>query len=104
MEYKQFRKRLAESLGRDAKDIDALVEGLAMVIRENASELDTTAIPSFGSFVPEKHDEEIITDLSTGRRMLVPPEVVLRFAPSAVLRKRLLSATPPDDADNEQYN
>ena len=47
------------------------------------------AIPRFGTFVPVKHEEEVITDLSTGKRMLVPPEINVEFHPGAMLTKRL---------------
>ncbi|MDE6197872.1 MAG: HU family DNA-binding protein [Muribaculaceae bacterium] len=89
MDYKQFRRRLAEKTGRSTTDVDALVDGLAIVLRESCAELDSVAIPSFGTFVPVKHAEDIITDLSTGRRMLVPPEINVEFRPGGMLLKRL---------------
>lgn len=89
MDYKQFRKRLCELTGRPAGDVDALTEGLAVILRESCSELDSVAIPTFGTFVPVKHKEEISTDLSTGKRMLMPPEITVEFHPGAMLLKRL---------------
>ena len=64
---------------------------LADILRQAAIDLDPVAVPSFGTFVPEKHDEEVVTDLSTGRRMLLPPQVNLTFVPAAMLRKKLTS-------------
>lgn len=89
MDYKQFRKHLCDLTGRSAADIDALTDGLALIIRESCAELDSVAIPTFGSFVAHKHDEEIVTDLSSGHRMLLPPEIKLEFKPGGVLQKRL---------------
>ncbi len=89
MDYKNLRTRLAAATGRPAADIDALTDALAVVLRESASALDSVAIPTFGTFVPVKHNEEVRTDLSTGRRMLVPPEIVLEFNAGAMLQKRL---------------
>lgn len=89
MEYKQFRKRLCELTGRKADDVDALVEGLAIILRDSCAELDSVAIPTFGTFVPEKHNEVVSTDLSTGKRMLMPPEISVIFRPGAMLQKRL---------------
>ena len=89
MDNKQFRKRLSEITGRSAADIDSLTEGLAMVIAESCADLDSVAIPTFGTFVPVKHKEEVTTDLSTGKRMLLPPEIKLEFQPGGVLQKRL---------------
>lgn len=89
MDYKQLRKRLATAMNRDPKDIDSLAEGLGIILREAAADMDSVAIPTFGTFVPVKHNEEVVTDLSTGRRLLCPPELVLTFTPGGVLRKNI---------------
>ncbi len=89
MDYKQFRKILSEKLGRSGSDIDSLVEGLSMTVRHACANLDSVAIPTFGTFAPTKHKEEVIKDLSTGKRMLVPPEISLEFRPGGMLLKRL---------------
>lgn len=89
MEYKQLRKILSERTGRSLDDIDALVEGLSEVLQQFGSDLDAVAIPTFGTFNPVKHDEEVCRDLSTGKRMLLPPEIVMEFTPSASLLRRL---------------
>lgn len=94
MEHKQFRKLLSDRTGRSVADVDALIEGLSVVVRQCCSELDTVAVPAFGSFVPVKHKEEVVDDLSTGKRMLLPPEITLEFEPSARLRNRLSPAEP----------
>ncbi len=91
MDYKQFRKSLCTELGREPRDIDALVEGLSIILRESCAELDTIAIPAFGNFVASKHDEEISVDLSTGKRMLMPPEISVEFVPGNILRNHLKS-------------
>ncbi len=89
MDYRTFRKQLCRLTDRSADDADALTEGLARIIRESCADLDSVAIPRFGTFVPVKHEEEVITDLSTGKRMLVPPEINVEFHPGAMLTKRL---------------
>ena len=89
MDYKQLRKILAERTGRSAEDVDALVEGLSVVLQQCGSELHSVAVPTFGTFTTVKHDEEIRQDLSTGKRMLLPPEIVMEFTPGATLLRRL---------------
>lgn len=89
MDYKQFRKSLCAELGREPHDIDSLVEGLSIILRESCAGLDTVAIPAFGNFVARKHDEEISVDLSTGKRMLMPPEISVEFVPGNILRNHL---------------
>ena len=97
MENKTFRKTLAERLGRTAKDTDALIGALTMLLAENATALKAFAIPGFGTFVPDKHDEKIVNDLSTGHRILLPPEITLEFFPGSAFRKKIAADTPMRD-------
>lgn len=95
METKSFRKTLAERLGRNTGDIDALTGALGMLLVENASALRALAIPGFGTFVPVKHDEQIVNDLASGHRILFPPEIVLEFYPGAAMRRKTAPQTQP---------
>lgn len=87
MEHKSFINTLAKALERDRRDVNALVDALAIVIRENCAELDAVAIPGFGSFVPQKYEETITTDTGTGRRTLTPPRVTVEFNAGSRLKK-----------------
>lgn len=80
---------MAEACGHTTADTDVLVEALCDVLRRAGTELDAIAVPSFGTFKTVKYDEEIRPDLSTGRNMLLPPEIKLEFTPSAVLMRKI---------------
>ena len=77
-----------QSLETSSTSTSALIEGLSMILRDSCGNMDMVAIPSFGSFIPEKEDERVSIDLETGKRMLYPPQINLKFKPSAILRKR----------------
>jgi DNA-binding protein HU-beta/integration host factor subunit alpha len=51
--------------------------------------MDTVVVPSFGAFEPKKRNERVMIHPSTGRRMLVPPRIVLTFKISQVLKAKL---------------
>ncbi|MBD5177446.1 MAG: HU family DNA-binding protein [Bacteroidales bacterium] len=89
MDHKQFRKLIADRTHRSVSDVDALIEGLAIIMRESCSDLDSVAIPTFGTFIPVKHPETVVRDLSTGKRMLMPPEISLEFNPGGMFLKHL---------------
>ncbi len=89
MDNKNFIAALSNKLARDPKDIAALIEGLAASFRENCGNMDSIAIPGFGTFEPVKEDERVSVDLSTGKRLLLPPQIVLEFHPSSLLHKKL---------------
>ncbi|MDO4320809.1 MAG: HU family DNA-binding protein [Bacteroidales bacterium] len=91
MDSKTFTQRLAQRLGDDPRRTSAMIDTLAGIIRNGATSLTSVAVPSFGTIAAVKHDETVTTDLSTGRRMLLPPQITVEFTPAAMLRKKLSS-------------
>ncbi|MCM1518418.1 MAG: HU family DNA-binding protein [Pseudoflavonifractor sp.] len=92
MDNKTVVATLSRKLGRDAKDINSLLEGLGAILKEKCGNMDSVAIPGFGTFEPEKKDEYVMTDGTTGRKTLYPPKIELQFKAGSMLRKRLTSA------------
>lgn len=90
MDSKTFNSNLAKTLRRSPEETATLTDALSKLLIEIGSELDSVAIPGFGTFVTEKNDESIVTDEESGRRTLMPPCIKMRFQPSVVLRKKLL--------------
>lgn len=80
-------KELARRTGRDRKSIEALCETMRTCLIEHCGSLHTVAIPGFGQFEGIKHDEEIVTDRTTGQRTLLPPEITVNFKAAGKLRK-----------------
>lgn len=89
MDNKTFISRLAKRLNREPSEVTTLVEGLCNVFKEVGDNLDSVAIPGFGTFKSSKKDEEIVVDEATGKRTLLPPVISMEFQPSVVLRKKL---------------
>jgi DNA-binding protein HU-beta/integration host factor subunit alpha len=84
---RQLTTDLGKRIGRDKKATEVLLQALGQAIRQHCSELDTIAIPSFGNFVAIKHNEQIVTDHTSGTKLLLPPEIELTFRSSGRLRK-----------------
>lgn len=78
---------LSDHIGRDKKSTQALLEAMRSALIQAGSELKTVAIPGFGTFTPQKRLEQVSHDFSTGRTVLLPPEVVIEFSPASKLRK-----------------
>ncbi|MGN0214807.1 MAG: HU family DNA-binding protein [Muribaculaceae bacterium] len=89
MDTKELIERVANRIGRSGDDTAKLVEGLSIVLRERLSDLDSIAIPGFGTFEAKKKDERIVNNPSNGKRMLVPPRIVVGFKVSNVLKSKL---------------
>ena len=89
MENKEFATKLAKKMDKDVKDINILLDALNQVFKDNLSKLDSIAIPSFGEFTANKEEERIVSNHSNGKRMLLPPQILVSFKPSTILKKRL---------------
>ena len=89
MDNKAFITKLGKMLNRETTEVNTLVEGLCRVFKECGSELDSIAVPVFGSFKSEKTEEHVASDETNGKRMLYPPVITMDFQPSIVLRKKL---------------
>lgn len=82
-----FISELAHRVGRDRKSTEMLLDALVKSLLQHCGELDSIAIPSFGNFESVKHNEQIVSDRSSGHRILLPPEIELTFRPAGKLRK-----------------
>lgn len=89
MENKEFVALLAKKMKRDTKDVNSLLEGFSQIIKDSLSNLEIVAMPGFGEFVATKEDETIIIDHSTGKRLLLPPQISVSLKASSIMKKRL---------------
>lgn len=89
MDNKMLIETVAQRLGTDNKEVQELTDGLCSVITEVLQQSDTVAIPSFGNFEPKKRMERISVHPATGKRLLIPPKIVVSFKPSNILKSRI---------------
>ena len=97
-QHKEMLAELAMRLGRSDTDVAALMEGFSSMLKDRCGALDTIAIPGFGKIAGEKLMEHVGTDLSTGKRVLYPPEIRLAFEPSMLLKTHIAEK---GDSDGE---
>ena len=76
MNNKQFIQELAQRTGYTQDDVQKMVFTL-------------TEMQNFGTFEVKKRLERVMTNPSTGQRMLVPPKLVLNFKPVASIKEKL---------------
>jgi nucleoid DNA-binding protein len=89
MDNKKLVETVAANLGRSTDDVSKLLEAFAGVLRTRCGEMDSVIVPGFGTFEPKKRNERVMVHPSTGRRMLVPPKIVVGFKVSNVLKTKL---------------
>lgn len=89
MDNKRLIEKVARKLGRDKKDVDKLLEAFVQIVTSRCSELDSIAVPGFGTFEPRKRNERVVTNPANGKRTLIPPKITLHFKVSNVLKNKL---------------
>lgn len=86
LDSKQVISIMARRLNLEPSTAEKLMEGFADVIAEECRGLNRVALPSLGSFRGVKRDETVVRDLSTGRRLLLPPAIEIEFTPGGRLK------------------
>ena len=89
MDNKQLNDTISKRMGRSCADVAKLLDALVATIKERCGELDSIAIPGFGTFEAKKKLERIVVNPGTGKRMLVPPKITLSFKPSVLLKSKI---------------
>lgn len=73
--------------GRDR--VEAMLEVFSHIVTERCSQMDTIMIQGLGTFEARKKMERVAVNPTTGKRMLIPPKVVLVFKPNNAIKNRL---------------
>lgn len=71
----------------------AVMEQLLTEVEENESFM----VPSFGTFEVKKRLERILVNPNNGKKMLVPPKLILGFKPVTTLKERMQKGGVADE-------
>lgn len=91
MDTKTLIDNLATRTELSKKDVGTLLEAFTKLIGSDCAQMDSIALPSFGTFEPRKRLERVMVMPGSGKRMLLPPKIALSFKPSAMLKQRIKS-------------
>lgn len=89
MDSKILIERITNKLGIKKEKGEAIYGELVAQLGEHARNLDSIAVPGFGAFESKKRLERINVHPATGKRMLLPPKVVIGFKPSQILKQKI---------------
>jgi len=91
MNNKEFISELSQNSGYTQSDTQKLVAALIDEMGKILDEGNQITIPQFGTFEVKKRLERVVINPSSGKRMLVPPKLVLNFKPNAYIKGKLKS-------------
>lgn len=89
MNNKDFIAKLALRNNIKPADAQQMVNTLLSAMVETVLDGNAVQLPNFGSFEVKKKLERIITNPSTGQRMLVPPKLTLAFKTNPTLKEKI---------------
>ncbi len=89
MDTKTLIEQSLQNSTLSAEQARDILNSLAAILGHCGAEQDMVAIPGFGTFESKKRLERINIHPSTGKRMLLPPKIVLGFRPSALLKQKV---------------
>lgn len=89
MDNKTLVETLSKKLDISRDTVITLIDGLSEVVGECGAALDSITLPSFGTFEPRKRMERVAVHPASGKRLLVPPKIVMSFRPSSLLKQRI---------------
>lgn len=91
MNTDDFISSLSEKTGRDADDTARLVSSLTDIIVGGMQDGKAVSLQGFGIFEVKKRLEKIVSNPTTGKRILYPPKLVIGFRPSSLLKEKINS-------------
>ena len=89
MNNKELIAELAQRMGYKNTTTQKALTTLLNAMGDAFMDGDSVQVPNFGTFEVKKKLERIITNPTTGQRMLVPPKLVLGFKPHAEWKDKL---------------
>lgn len=90
MDSRTFLQNVRKASGLEASTCLSCQEALTEIIEQALLGGDTVSIPSFGNFEPHKRNERVMSHPSLkGKKLLIPPKVVVNFKPSAILKTKI---------------
>ncbi|MFG6391293.1 MAG: HU family DNA-binding protein [Candidatus Amulumruptor sp.] len=82
-------KLFLDKTGMTREQASKMLDTIRDCLVKCALQGDSVALPGFGTFVTVKDDERVDRDLSTGRKVLLPPHLSMDFKSSSALLKSL---------------
>lgn len=89
MDNKTLIDTLSKKLDIPQTTVVKLIAGLVSSLGECGAQLDSVSVAGFGTFEPRKRIERVALHPASGKRLLIPPKIVLNFKSSPNLKQRV---------------
>lgn len=89
MNNKELISELAQRTGISQQMTQKMVLAVTENILSRVEEGEPVQVPAFGTFEVKKRLERLLVNPNSGKKMLVPPKLILAFKPVATWKERL---------------
>lgn len=97
MNNKEFIAALADRTGKNRQSTQKMVLTVMEQLVSQVEETGSVQIPLFGTFEMKKRFERILVNPNNGKKMLVPPKLVLGFKPVTAWKGEILKGGAAED-------
>lgn len=97
MNNKEYIAELAQRCGYTQDDTQKMMRTLISEMGNAFTNGDNLFVSNFGTFEVKKRLERVMVNPSTGKKMLVPPKLVLTFRPVASIKEKLKNGGEDDE-------
>lgn len=89
MDNKKLIEILSNKLETNSETTAKLIKGLTGLLGRCGKDYDSISVAGFGTFEAKKRMERVAVHPASGKRLLVPPKIVLNLKPSTTLKQRI---------------
>ena len=89
VEHKDLVKKLQQRLDTTREEVESMLDLFCGTIVERCSQMDSIMIQGLGTFEARTKMERVSVNPATGKRMLIPPKIVLVFKPNSAIKNQL---------------
>jgi Bacterial nucleoid DNA-binding protein len=94
MNYADLTKQLSKRLQLPKADIEKRLDILVTVLTEELQDDKVVSILNFGNLEVKKRNERVTIHPVSGKKMLVPPKLIVKFKPAGSLNKKVKALRP----------
>ncbi|MDR2087304.1 MAG: HU family DNA-binding protein [Dysgonamonadaceae bacterium] len=80
---------LSKKLHLPKADVEKRVEDMVSIITEELTKNNTVSLLNLGNLEIKKREERVCVNPNTGKRVMVPPKLVVKFKTSPTLKEKL---------------
>jgi len=94
MNYSEFLTVLAQRLQLSKVEVIKRLDEMTAIVTAELVKNNVVSIMNFGTLEVKKRHERLSIHPNTGKKLLIPPKLVVKYRPSVSLNKKLKELKP----------